>query len=222
MICRRCLQRSTELIGRASTAAAATTTTPRTASLRTAAASIPRSLLPAISSRATTPAVRWYSSSPAPGESAAPTLSTPLGDVGAGDSAGAKPKLSSCPEGTILQGLNYIKGKNDPVALADEAYPEWLWSCLDVTKKADDGADEDAGDEFCMFLSLSLLDHALRSAFAIYTCCSHRFPLYCTEQPTNFILSSNLQQSPRSSASWQPAAFASPKSAPWPRATWTP
>jgi len=48
----------------------------------------------------------------------------------------------------VLQGLNYIKGKNDPIALADEAYPEWLWSCLDVTKKADDGADEDAGDEF--------------------------------------------------------------------------
>lgn len=56
--------------------------------------------------------------------------------------------LSSCPEGTVLTGLNYFKNKTDPVALADDAYPEWLWRCMDVTRKAEDGADEDAGDEF--------------------------------------------------------------------------
>ncbi|KAG6032628.1 hypothetical protein E4U41_007185 [Claviceps citrina] len=74
----------------------------------------------------------------------------------------AEPKLSSlandapeqpstqrsvCPEGTILSGLSYTKGNQDPVAKKDEEYPEWLWSCLDVLKKAD-SADADAGDEF--------------------------------------------------------------------------
>lgn len=53
-----------------------------------------------------------------------------------------------CPEGTVLKGLNYTKGGQDPVAKKDEEYPEWLWSCLDVMKKAE-AADENAGDEFC-------------------------------------------------------------------------
>lgn len=51
-----------------------------------------------------------------------------------------------------MNGLNYFKGKNDPVALADEEYPEWLWSCLDVVKKDSDNA-EDEGDEFCEYNS---------------------------------------------------------------------
>lgn len=34
------------------------------------------------------------------------------------------------------------------MALKDEDYPEWLWSCLDVMKKGADAADENAGDEF--------------------------------------------------------------------------
>ena len=60
--------------------------------------------------------------------------------------------LSSCPAGTVLNGLNYIKGKSDPVALADEAYPPWLWDCLEVqNKKAGEVQDVGAGDEFCMF-----------------------------------------------------------------------
>ena len=48
-----------------------------------------------------------------------------------------------------MEGLNYFKNKTDPVALADDAYPEWLWRCLDVQKKAEDGNADDAGDEFC-------------------------------------------------------------------------
>lgn len=56
--------------------------------------------------------------------------------------------LSACPEGTVLTGLNYFKNQTDPVALPDDAYPTWLWKCLEVQKKADEGADEDAGDEF--------------------------------------------------------------------------
>jgi large subunit ribosomal protein L54 len=47
--------------------------------------------------------------------------------------------------------LNYLKGRDDPVALEDEEYPEWLWRCLDVKKK---GGDEEGavGDLFCMSL----------------------------------------------------------------------
>ncbi|CAK7215743.1 hypothetical protein SCUCBS95973_002581 [Sporothrix curviconia] len=56
--------------------------------------------------------------------------------------------ISSCPEGTVLLGLNYTKGKTDPVALRDEDYPEWLWKCLEVMKKADTEEAADAGDEF--------------------------------------------------------------------------
>lgn len=47
-----------------------------------------------------------------------------------------------------MRGLNYFKGKDDPVALEDHEYPEWLWRCLDIKKK--EGQDEGAGaDEFC-------------------------------------------------------------------------
>ncbi|TPX64477.1 hypothetical protein SpCBS45565_g05872 [Spizellomyces sp. 'palustris'] len=42
---------------------------------------------------------------------------------------------SSCKEGTVLKGLNILKDGKDPVALADDAYPDWLWSLLDPPKK---------------------------------------------------------------------------------------
>ncbi|KAG0340486.1 39S ribosomal protein L37, mitochondrial [Podila horticola] len=38
---------------------------------------------------------------------------------------------SSAPEGTILKGLNYMKDGKNPVALADDAYPDWLWEIND-------------------------------------------------------------------------------------------
>jgi large subunit ribosomal protein L54 len=81
--------------------------------------------------------------------SAEPQLSTPTTDAGeTAKPAAAATARSSCPEGTVLNGLNYIKGGQDPVAKKDEDYPEWLWSCLDVMKKAD-AADDNLGDEFC-------------------------------------------------------------------------
>ncbi len=49
----------------------------------------------------------------------------------------------------MLTGINYLKGKADLVAKADEEYPEWLWNCLEVQKKSGDEADAGAGDEFC-------------------------------------------------------------------------
>ncbi|KAM0522306.1 hypothetical protein ACHAPE_001895 [Trichoderma viride] len=82
--------------------------------------------------------------------SAEPQLSTPTTDAGEAAKPAAVPAAtarSSCSEGTVLNGLNYIKGGQDPVAKKDEEYPEWLWSCLDVMKKADE-ADDNLGDEF--------------------------------------------------------------------------
>lgn len=80
--------------------------------------------------------------------SAEPTLSTPT--TAAGEAVPEKAAgRSSCPEGTILTGLNFTKGGSDPVAKKDEEYPEWLWSCLDVTKKSAEGDEDAVGDEFC-------------------------------------------------------------------------
>lgn len=69
----------------------------------------------------------------------------------------AKAKLvipdSIAPAGTPLTGLNYLKGRDDPLALEESEYPEWLWRVLD--KQADASGDDAAGDEFCTFLSFS-------------------------------------------------------------------
>ncbi|KNE55013.1 hypothetical protein AMAG_00950 [Allomyces macrogynus ATCC 38327] len=35
---------------------------------------------------------------------------------------------SIIPEGTPIKGINYMQGGQDPVALRDEEYPEWLWT----------------------------------------------------------------------------------------------
>lgn len=55
-----------------------------------------------------------------------------------------------------MKGLNYIKGRDDPVALEDEEYPEWLWRVLEVKKKEGDDAGG-AGDEFCTFAFITKL-----------------------------------------------------------------
>jgi len=46
---------------------------------------------------------------------------------------------SSCPPGTVLTGLNYLKGQTPVVALPDEDYPPWLWKLLEPKNLADDG-----------------------------------------------------------------------------------
>lgn len=38
---------------------------------------------------------------------------------------------SSVPEGARLAGCNVYKNKEDPTALADTEYPDWLWDILD-------------------------------------------------------------------------------------------
>ena len=69
----------------------------------------------------------------------------------------AKPKaktalpVSAAQAGSVLKGINYIKGRDDPVAKAEEEYPEWLWKCLETEKKGgEEGAIE--GDEFCAYI----------------------------------------------------------------------
>lgn len=73
------------------------------------------------------------------------------GDAAASSQDQTTRPISSCPAGTVLTGLNYFKGKTDPVALPDEEYPEWLWRCLEVKKRANESGDAEAGDEFCTF-----------------------------------------------------------------------
>jgi large subunit ribosomal protein L54 len=41
-----------------------------------------------------------------------------------------KRPVSSVPEGTVFKGLNYMREGKDPVAMADDAYPDWLWTLL--------------------------------------------------------------------------------------------
>ncbi|KAI0256613.1 mitochondrial ribosomal protein L37-domain-containing protein [Lactifluus subvellereus] len=46
---------------------------------------------------------------------------------------------SSCPQNTILVGLNYLKDQPPVLALPDEEYPPWLWKLLDKSDLPDDG-----------------------------------------------------------------------------------
>ncbi|RSL57287.1 hypothetical protein CEP54_008350 [Fusarium duplospermum] len=97
-------------------------------------------------SRRPLPLLRQFSTT-IPFRNAEPVLSTPVTEPGETLKDTPLPR-SSCPAGTTLNGLNYFKGGQDPVAKKDEEYPEWLWSCLDVLKKSSDSEDADAGDEF--------------------------------------------------------------------------
>ncbi|KAF2674222.1 hypothetical protein BT63DRAFT_419528, partial [Microthyrium microscopicum] len=44
--------------------------------------------------------------------------------------------VSSIPAGTVLKGINIYKDKQDPVAMEDHEYPDWLWGVLDEIKGA--------------------------------------------------------------------------------------
>lgn len=64
---------------------------------------------------------------------------------------------SSVPAGTVLKGLNFMKGKQDPIALEDDEYPEWLWGVLE--KRIDGAASgkPEEGDLFCKFHFIRVL-----------------------------------------------------------------
>ncbi|KAL2017562.1 hypothetical protein VTK56DRAFT_1996 [Thermocarpiscus australiensis] len=134
MICRTCLRRAAGL------------TAPQFRA-KALARSLARSFTTTVGARNAAPAAAAAATASTPSAEPTPEL-TPLTPPSASAPAPKAAPLSSCPAGTTLSGLNYFKGKTDPVALPDEAYPEWLWKCLEVQKKADDSADADAGDEF--------------------------------------------------------------------------
>jgi large subunit ribosomal protein L54 len=106
-----------------------------------------RCLRATVARRQLLPVARQFSVSAA-FRSAEPQLSTPIAAAGETPSIPPATSRSICAEGTVLTGLNFTKGKADPVAMKDEEYPEWLWSCLDVVKKGSDGAEDAANDEF--------------------------------------------------------------------------
>ncbi|KAF8077553.1 mitochondrial ribosomal protein L37-domain-containing protein [Lyophyllum atratum] len=47
--------------------------------------------------------------------------------------------LSSCTKDTVITGVNYLKGQPPVLALADEEYPEWLWTILQAKVYPEDG-----------------------------------------------------------------------------------
>ncbi|KAF2707772.1 hypothetical protein K504DRAFT_458257 [Pleomassaria siparia CBS 279.74] len=79
-------------------------------------------------------------------------LSTPLPLQAAaakkGKDAAGKVHLvkSSVPAGMPLKGLNFLKNKTDPLAMADDEYPDWLWTVLE--KQEAKGEAALAGDLF--------------------------------------------------------------------------
>lgn len=94
--------------------------------------------------------------------SAAQPFSTPLSASPTAHGMDSKPKsqsplvISSVPAGTPLKGLNFMKGKSDPLAMEDHEYPEWLWRILEDKKAAaETGTD---GDIYCMSI---FLEHCL-------------------------------------------------------------
>ncbi|EJT99198.1 hypothetical protein DACRYDRAFT_23811 [Dacryopinax primogenitus] len=46
------------------------------------------------------------------------------------------PPTSSCPPGTVLTGIQYLKDAPPVIAMPDTDYPAWLWTLLDEPAKA--------------------------------------------------------------------------------------
>ncbi|KAF1951943.1 hypothetical protein CC80DRAFT_480409 [Byssothecium circinans] len=148
MICRSCLR------------AASRSSKPTLSSVRSS--SRPLSNTPAlrnatpISVNISTQTVPGRTPPPATSTSAAQPFSAPITPAGSPqlkkDAAAVAEKKatplvrSSVPAGTPLKGLNFLKDKSDPVAMADDEYPEWLWTILDRQEKKGEGAG--AGDLF--------------------------------------------------------------------------
>ena len=60
-------------------------------------------------------------------------LLSPLADFSlfsptAASPSSSPPSLSSCPEGTVLKGLNYLKDESPILSKPDSDYPSWLWT----------------------------------------------------------------------------------------------
>lgn len=68
---------------------------------------------------------------------------TPIRVIARAYSTPSAPKVpSSVAAGTVLKGCNVRKNGQDPVALEDSEYPQWLWDILDpAAQKAKLDAD---------------------------------------------------------------------------------
>jgi large subunit ribosomal protein L54 len=139
MICRRCLLR---LSARRNTVAP----TSRSFNQSTTAAA------QAVTANTTT------ANNPRPHDTPAALSTSAAQPFSAGSIPGIEPEVlkssskkekikSSVPAGTVLKGINFIKGAQDPIALEDEEYPDWLWSALEQ-KKDTNKAEEIEGDLF--------------------------------------------------------------------------
>ena len=159
MICRRCLRLRALPLSHSSPRATrplSTTTTLNATpiSANTATQTAPRQGTPGSShnppAATSTSAAQPFSDKTTP--AASPALKK---DAAAAAEKKATPLVrSSCVAGTPLKGLNFYKDKQDPVAMADEEYPEWLWTVLDRQEKKGEAAGQ--GDLFCTFLQQCL------------------------------------------------------------------
>lgn len=151
MICTRCLTRLSRR-------------TPTTTNLRTLTTTPPSLASTPVTAETTTTATpRSATGSPAatskPGVAqpfSAPLTPAEKPEAPASNKAAAPAVVSSVPAGTVLKGLNFYKDKADPIALADEEYPAWLWKVLEgkgVDAAGGVGA-VDEGDLFCKFLGI--------------------------------------------------------------------
>ena len=135
MICRSCLR-----------AASRAQIQPRTYTSTSRAFTTAPTLLNTTSTSSRTPP-------PATSTSAAQPFSEAITPAAKKDGNPAAPEKkaplirSSVPAGTPLKGLNFLKDRQDPVALPDEEYPEWLWSILE--RQEQKGESAAAGDLFC-------------------------------------------------------------------------
>ncbi|KAL1302494.1 hypothetical protein AAFC00_002884 [Neodothiora populina] len=153
MICSRCirasLRYSKEQISQFPRRnLSSTTRTAATISPNNANQSAPRQGDPASShnppAATSTSAAQPFSSSLTP---AAENQALPV--AGGNSSQAPVAVKSSVVAGTILKGLNFTKGKQDPVALEDSEYPSWLWGILNEGEaKSGLAATVDEGDLF--------------------------------------------------------------------------
>lgn len=143
MICRRCLSRIARQAQGLPASRSLSTTTSR--------------LVEAVTAQTTTASNPRPNGVPAAtSTSAAQPFSTPLSpapdphvDFSSQQERSKAPVkiASSVPAGTVLKGLNFMKNKQDPVAMEDHEYPAWLWDVL-AEKKEQGGKDELEGDLF--------------------------------------------------------------------------
>ncbi|KAK5174116.1 uncharacterized protein LTR77_001196 [Saxophila tyrrhenica] len=143
MICRRCLSRLAHRAQSTVSSRSYTTTTPRLAepvTSQTTTASNPRpNGAPAATS---TSAAQPFSTPETPATDRHVNL-----PIEPNQSKQPAAVQSSVPAGTVLKGLNFMKNKQDPIAMEDHEYPAWLWGALAESKEKS-AKDDLEGDLF--------------------------------------------------------------------------